>query len=351
MRAFGTDRVAVDGERLLLSTRRPKGWKPRVLKTLTSAEFPGTAVLWEDEYYEVIEVTAVGDSGAVRYCLMRWGDHHAIRVADRYDEESERQRLEEHQAAIRQQRNRKSAILFGVLLGNLPAIVQLHLASSLGISAVRMTILSAIPSLIAFIAVGQSAVGAILEHTASSIPLWVFLVVIAWFLESAIRAVVAWTQARPMGAFIGICAYIAYYYVFAKNRTRLISPFAAPMGSSLFKSEPPPDVALRDDLQTRAAFFTLLSADEQRRLAQRYGYDYRESAKVIAFIILLGAVCGVVSSFMTLSQRGSVSAFLSLVVAGYFALEQLMRLMSFGRGPSGSVLAFLVRPLARKFLG
>ena len=46
MTPHGSDRVRVDGERIVLSSRLPKGWTARVARTLTSAEFPGTAVLW-----------------------------------------------------------------------------------------------------------------------------------------------------------------------------------------------------------------------------------------------------------------------------------------------------------------
>ena len=54
MTPYGSDRVRVDGERIVLSSRLPKGWTARVERTLTSAEFPGTAVLWDEQYFEVI---------------------------------------------------------------------------------------------------------------------------------------------------------------------------------------------------------------------------------------------------------------------------------------------------------
>jgi len=37
MQAYGSDRVRVDGERIVLSSRLPKGWTARAPKTLTSA--------------------------------------------------------------------------------------------------------------------------------------------------------------------------------------------------------------------------------------------------------------------------------------------------------------------------
>src|SRR5258706_16040637 len=84
MQAFGSDRVRVaDDGRVLLSSRVGKGWTTRVEKTLTTAEFPGTAVLWSYAYYEVVDAEPL-PSGGVRYTLLPWRDAHAMRVVDRY---------------------------------------------------------------------------------------------------------------------------------------------------------------------------------------------------------------------------------------------------------------------------
>src|SRR5215212_6577945 len=126
MRAFGSDRVRVaDDGRVILASRIPKGWHPRVAKTPTQAEHPGTAVLWDDEYYEVVEVS-MPPQGACRYVLTPWRDEHAMRVTDRYDEESEAQRVAEHRAALAHETKRKAANALGVLTGHLPARVQEH---------------------------------------------------------------------------------------------------------------------------------------------------------------------------------------------------------------------------------
>ena len=68
--------------RIVLASRVEKGWTARVAKTLTSPEHPGTAVLCEDQYYEVLEAS-VQAQGGVRYVLAPWAEEHAIRVADR----------------------------------------------------------------------------------------------------------------------------------------------------------------------------------------------------------------------------------------------------------------------------
>ena len=66
MRAYGSDRIRpLDDGAVVLSCRLPKaGWTARVEKTLTRSEHPGTAILWDDAYYEVVELCArLHDSG------------------------------------------------------------------------------------------------------------------------------------------------------------------------------------------------------------------------------------------------------------------------------------------------
>src|SRR5947207_171832 len=77
----------VDGERIVLSSRLPKGWTARVERTLTSAEFPGTAVLWDEQSFEVIGAEALPQG--VRYTLEPWREHHAMRFTARYDAAAE----------------------------------------------------------------------------------------------------------------------------------------------------------------------------------------------------------------------------------------------------------------------
>ena len=49
-------------------------------KTLTSAEFPGTAVLWEERYFEVVEARA--GEGGVGYVLEPWQEMHVMRTIE-----------------------------------------------------------------------------------------------------------------------------------------------------------------------------------------------------------------------------------------------------------------------------
>src|SRR2546430_17376382 len=100
MRPYGSDRVrARDGERVVLASRLSKGWVPRVGKTLTTAEFPGTAVLWEERYFEVVDAHAL-PQGGVEYVLEPWREHHVMRVVQQYDEPSEAAPVAEHRAHL-----------------------------------------------------------------------------------------------------------------------------------------------------------------------------------------------------------------------------------------------------------
>src|SRR5204862_4742451 len=96
MQAYGSDRLREgdDGQLILLSRLPKNGWTPRVEKTLTTAEFPGTAVLWEEQFFEVVTADPL-PQGGVRYVLPPWRAHHAMRLTARYDPETEAQRVEE----------------------------------------------------------------------------------------------------------------------------------------------------------------------------------------------------------------------------------------------------------------
>src|SRR2546430_17568120 len=93
MQPYGSDRVrARDDGAIVLSCRFAKeGWQPRVEKTLTTAEHPGTAILWDEECYEVVDVDA-SDAG-VSYILAPWAEHHTMRAPMTYDAAGEARRF------------------------------------------------------------------------------------------------------------------------------------------------------------------------------------------------------------------------------------------------------------------
>jgi len=331
MQAFGSDRVRKgDGDAIILSSRLSKGW------TAGNGRIPGTAVLWEERYFEVIAVDDL-KQGGFRYVLAPWPEQHAMRLTDRYDAQSEAARIEDHRKSLQRDAARKSANLLGVFTGNLPAVVQEHLARELGILAPRLTFVSILGTYIVVAAIVLVSVTALMNFKGLSAPL--IAVAIYFTIENSIRFLIYWTQARPIGSSIGFIAYALFHFITGWGP----SPFAEEKGQSVRISAAPDDVARADAFKLREAFVTLLTPAEQSRVAERFNYDYRRESTLVAVAILLIAAVGIVSSYV----RGTAIA---LIVAAVLAAEQIIRLAALRRGPAASVLRFLVRPLVRKLL-
>ncbi len=313
---------------MILHSRLPKGWTPRTPKRLTHAEFPGTAVYWDDEYYEVLAADPL-PSGGVRYVLDKWRDDHTIRVFDAYSDESEARLLADHQNAMRQQRRSVLARLSGVVLGHLPAAVQERLGNELGVFPARMTLLSTIPFVVLFGVCVWFYAGSRMSVAPSPVPGWLWLVAIVMLADSGVRFFIAMSQNRGAGSFAGTLLYGVYRLIAGKRNP--------PPRLTL---EAPEDVVRRDAVEMRSWMFTLLPASEQRALAQRYEYDYRKDAYTIAGAILAGGAIGILSS---------LHKPVPLAVAALIVVEQIVRMIAFSKGPMGSVFGFVVRPLVRDF--
>ena len=104
-----------------------------------------------------------------------------------------------------------------------------------------------------------------------------------------------------------------------------------------------PDEQLQHSFHVAEPFLTLLSAPEQRRIAQRFDFDYRRTATNVAVGILVVGLVGAVASVKS-------EAWLSLAVAMALVIEEIVRIYRLGSGPVGSFLAPVVRLFARKFL-
>jgi len=340
MQAYGSDRVRPgDGEQLILLSRIAKNWTPRGVKTLTSAEFPGTAVLWEERYFEVVVAEGL-PQGGVRYVLEPWRDMHVMRTTDRYDAESEAERLDEYRKQLSRETKRKSANLLALLTGHLPAIVQEEIGRELGIIPMRLTLFSVLGIYLIVIALVLSIIDRIMTH--APLPLGLLVVTGFLFIETSFRGLVGWLIGRPIGSAIGTVAYLIYYYTIA-NRARAVSPFGREKGTLVPISATPEERVASDALLLREPLVTLLSPADQARVAERFGYDYRHQSKLIAGLILVFTLIGVITSM----QRGAV---ISLVVAAALAAEQIYRLAVLRRRPAGSVLGILARPFVRKLL-
>lgn len=349
MHPYGGDRFRTVGEKFILHARISKGWTARVAKTNTTAEYPGTAVLWDNEYFEVVAAELL-PQGGVRYVLEAWRDDHVIRVFDSYDEATEARRLEDFRAASVQRKKSVGARFMGILLGHFPSHVQKHLEHEYGVTPARMTILSCLlPLALLGICVWLKA-DAALRKAESPVPVWVWFLALGMLVESAMRFLVAMSQNRGMGSLLGFIAYIPFWYL-TPARQKWPKPWAEERGlSASFTIPPPDDVAIRDSLEVRGVWLTLLTPAEQLRLAERFGFDYRKHAYGLSWIILAGSVLGAVSSFVKVADSRSFSALISLIVAGALAIEQVLRLIAFKRGPAGSFLGVLVRPFMRDLL-
>lgn len=340
MHAYGSDRVRPgDGEQIVLLSRFAKAWTPRVAKTLTTAEFPGTAVLWEERYFEVIEAEPLPEGG-VRYLLEPWREMHIMRTTDLYDAAREEERLAEYRAQISRERKRKSANLLAMLAGHLPAIVQEEIGRELGIVPTRLTLFSLIPGYALIIALMLWIVTGIMTGTPRPLP--VYIVTGYLFLENALRFGMAWLLGRPAGSVAGVIGYILYYFTIA-DRARAVSPFGREKGTLVPIGEAPEERKVWDAMVMREPLVTLLSPTDQARVAERFGYNYKHQSSLIAGLILVFALLGVATSI----QRGAV---ISFIVASAVAAEQIYRLLLLRRGPAGSFLGIAARPFVRKLL-
>ncbi len=346
MRAFGSDRFRLAGGKVILHCRISKGWTPRTEKTLTSAEFPGTAVYWDDQYYEVLAADLL-PAGGLRYVLTEWSDRHTIRVFEPYNEVSEARLAGDFERAARQRKHSVAARLAAMFLGHLPTHVQMHLANELGLFPHRMTLWSVLPVVVATGAVVLVSVDAYMKGVPNPIPDGILLLTAFMLVESVVRFFVAMSQLRGMGSMLGILVYL-FFWGLHPNRARLVSPFQSAKGEGVMTLPPPPGVEQQDALEMRGPLLTLLTPAEQLLLAERYGFDYRKHAYGITWAMLVCAALGVASMVPKASQ--SLSALVSLVCAGLVALEQVLRLFALNRGPAGSVFGVLVRPFARNLL-
>src|SRR5438552_2166413 len=119
----GTDRVeaAPDGAVWLICAQS-KGWTARRGTAHSTAEYPGTAVRWETELFEVVEAVTHPD-GTARYKLLAWEDRHVVRSIRDYSAATEKERPDEQANRKKSIAKRRLAILFSPLLGHLPGWV------------------------------------------------------------------------------------------------------------------------------------------------------------------------------------------------------------------------------------
>ncbi|HEY2093185.1 MAG TPA: hypothetical protein VGJ81_14980 [Thermoanaerobaculia bacterium] len=335
MRAYGSDRLRIaDDGKIELSARLPKsGWTARTPQTLTRRPRPGTAVLWEDGCYEVVDILVLQQG--VRYTLRRWPDAESMRVTTRYDEEAEAARASELRDAARRVKYRRVANFFAIFTGHLPGSVQQKLAHEVNVNAPRLTIASTVFEW----AVVASIVFYCVSRVMAEEPVPMALALFAGFLglDGTIRFKIAFLDGRPSGSLFGMVVY-AVYALFTGNKEPKRSGEATPKLREFSAEE-----ELMHSFHVREPLVTLLPPAEQGRIAERFDYDHRATATKMAIGILVVAFVGVIASI-------SSHAWISLGVAIVLGVEQIVRIPQLGRRPVGSLLGIFARPLIRKFL-
>ena len=151
-----------------------------------------------------------------------------------------------------------------------------------------------------------------------------------------------------MGSVLGMLAY-AIYRPLSGKRDQLPSASGG-RGNSVAFTPPAEDVVISDSLKMKEPLLTLLTPAEQQQLAERFGFDYRRTASVVAWVILVPAALGAFTSYVELQDSGSFTSLLSMLIAAAVAAEQALRLPKLRREPTGSIFGALVRPFARDLL-
>ena len=208
-RAFGADRIeTAEGGEIWVVSPNPKAWLPRQEKTLTRAEYPGTAVDWMGGVFEVLRAEPLPDGG-MRYRLAPWEDAHTIRRMERYDADSETARAAESRDGRDRVRKGHLSILLAPLAGFLPGAVQKEMENEFGAPAVAMTISSALPlAAIGFLGVFAHFLGSI--GGALGFAVWIsppFPIALYLFAESTLRLASAVAMSEPMGSLPVVVAW------------------------------------------------------------------------------------------------------------------------------------------------
>ncbi len=341
--ACGSDHLETgpDGS-FLLSCAISKGWIARSSRASTRVEHPGTAVRWEEEIFEVVEVLDGGRG--VRYRLEPWDSRHAIRIVETYDDASEASRY-------REQARRRGAIgrralswILAPLFGHLPGPVQERMEGDFGAPARAMTILSALPlfalgayGLLASRIAGFGGEAAFPPWLVEHPGLWLYL-----FVESGLRLVMAILMATPMGSLPGVIAYEIWRRVWRGDTPQ--PPRLKPARGPRWKAA--------DSFKMLEPLLPLLTPAEQESLEMRFGLETLKWGRRGAVLILAVAILNLVISAGAFAQGRQGFWDVFWLAAGlYLAGEQIARLRRLRAGrPAGSVLAALVRPLARSLL-
>jgi hypothetical protein len=337
-RAYGSDRLERSdvAERVLLCAS-PKAWTPRRERTLTSAEYPGTAAAWGGDVFEVAAAEPLA-GGGIRYRLVPWSDGHAIRRMEQYDAASEAARSADRTDLRRRVLARRLSIALAPLAGLLPGRVQSRMEGDFGAPALAMTVSSAAPLfVVGLLGVLERFVGGL--GGSFGFPAWLAPpapIAVHLLVESALRLASAAAMLQPMGSLPVVLVWEAVGA--ARGRT-------APAAASRDWSD-------EDRYRMLEPLLSLLSPEEQSRLSERFAFQPVRWGRITAGILLV--VCG--TNVLAALGAAAIGRFAAVdafwLLAGIpLGLEQVVRWRRLASGKAaGSVLGALVRPLARPLL-
>ncbi len=184
----------------------PTGWVGRREQTVRSAAFPGTAVMLEGTWYEVLRVEASqGSPRRYYFHLAPWEDQHTFRKAVELTAEEAR-RLTAAQREVERNQKRAGALRWlSPLLGLLPAANQRRLEAAYGMpaahgSAVSAGVLLAVSVLVLVLAMASTLGMTFGEYQqlVNSIVAWKLLFMF-WLIESLARLYFA-MSGQPSGS-------------------------------------------------------------------------------------------------------------------------------------------------------
>ena len=302
---------------------------------------------WGDRIWEVVSVDAL-EGAAVRYVLAPWPDHSAIRVIATYDAAAEDRRISERRSDTTGVFLRPGVALLSPLLGHLPAPAQKRIEARYAVSGVAMTVVSAAPLLLAGLAGGLSAIAG--AFGAPPLFSWTPGPLLSAYLvvESSVRVFQAWIQGEPMGSLPGFLLWRLAHV----RAPAAAAPEAGRAGEIGRAAHDPVGDPERDRFSILEPLWSLLRPEEQDRLRDRFGFEALRWGRVTAATLFAVGAANVLASAAALA--GGLAGALDVIwLAAGLALcaEQVVRWRENRNGrPRGSVLGWIVRPLARRLL-
>lgn len=167
-------------------------------------------MLWDGDCFEVIAAESRPDGG-VQYLLAAWEASHAIRRAERYDDESESERSARRNQAGLDRRTRGILVALMFFTGQLPNDVQQRWELDYAFPAVMATLSSAIPLGILGMA-GTILLMAMLFGAGFGIPVGgsMWLVVCPYLLVVSGIRIESAAGGRPMGTPAGTFGFLLW---------------------------------------------------------------------------------------------------------------------------------------------